>query len=221
MNEPVERIAAASPEGETEEARASRARSEGRYDRVAAEPVVQTPLEIVTNAFVIWVFAGQILQAIGSRLITPDLLESHVVVGSRHDPADNVEFDQPYADQDELMIMASNGMYVALGTFLIATDNALEALGPRDPKDLSELGAARSIVYMLRCAFAHGPLSPVWECREPYRQVFEVASARVRLDARELHGKPFRFADVGGNAGLVALYRFCLTALLPKPEEQI
>lgn len=35
----------------------------------------------------------------------------------------------------------------------------------RRSEDMGDLGAARTIVSMIRCAFAHDPFNPRWECR--------------------------------------------------------
>ena len=55
---------------------------------------------------------------------------------------------------------------------------------------------------MVRCAYAHGVADPKWEVRGDYRQVLELelTNAPLRLDLRELHGRSFDFAQLGGHA---------------------
>ena len=54
----------------------------------------------------------------------------------------------------------------------------------------------------MRCAYAHGVADPKWEVRGDYRQVLELelTNAPLRLDLRELHGRSFDFAQLGGHA---------------------
>jgi hypothetical protein len=114
---------------------------------------------------------------------------------------------------------------LVLGAVAVAAqgmDCALqEAYGPRPldkeakggirkkAEDLSDLEAAREIVYMMRCAVSHNPFRPMWECRGPRLGRFSVTAIALVVDTTTLDSKPFDLVPIGGFDGYVNLMRFC------------
>ena len=121
--------------------------------------------------------------------------------------------------------LSFNLMFGTLAVSVIQIDTALDqAFGAttKRPEPPDELGAARSIVCMLRCAFAHNPLVPIWEVRNPYyRRLFDVPSIHVAVDFSGLNGQTLVPNQFGGWEGFTRLALFCRDAAnsVAKPKE--
>ena len=90
----------------------------------------------------------------------------------------------------------------ALGASALTLDKGWEVAGiPPDPQSADERVKLRTLVHMVRCAYAHSIADPKWEVRGDYCQVLEVdlPSAPLRLDLRELHGHGFSFDVLEGH----------------------
>lgn len=99
---------------------------------------------------------------------------------------------------------------VSFGVTAMVLNAAFEATGVgQKPESNSPDDLLRSLVYMIRCAFAHNPAMPTWEVRGPYSRdlelVLEGESIRVRL--AELHGKDFDYSHIGGLANWYRIRR--------------
>ena len=108
---------------------------------------------------------------------------------------------------------AVNNMRAALGVAMIQLDKVLadQFNGARYKDTDPERRAARCVVYMLRCAFAHNPLMPDWNITNPgYAQNFAIPAARFSLDLTNANGKSL---DGGGLDwfGLLDLFDYCET----------
>ena len=108
-----------------------------------------------------------------------------------------------FSTQEDIVRAAMVAVSLALAGSALTLDRAWEVAGIRpDPGSPERAVKLRTLVHMVRCAYAHGVADPRWEVRGNYRQVFELdlANAPLRLDLRELHGQSFDFADLGGHA---------------------
>ena len=57
----------------------------------------------------------------------------------------------------------------SIGMVSCTVDSSLdEKFGSKNPSDHSHIGSLRSIMYMIRCAFAHDPCNPKWLCKGKY-----------------------------------------------------
>ncbi len=104
---------------------------------------------------------------------------------------------------EDIIRAASVTVSSAFGASALTLDKAWEIAGYRpDPKSTDEKVRLRTLVHMVRCAYAHGIACPKWEVRGDFRQVFGVKlpSALLSLDLRELHDREFDFNDLGGHA---------------------
>jgi hypothetical protein len=104
-----------------------------------------------------------------------------------------------------------NQLRAALAISVLEIDSVLaDYFGNKpyvDPND--ERRAARCIIYMIRCAFAHNPLEPKWNVTgDHYKGVFTVPSANFTLDTRDINGKPL---DQVNWFGLLDLMDYCAT----------
>jgi len=78
---------------------------------------------------------------------------------------------------------------------------ALQDAGIRnDPNDRSDRGQVRSLVYMIRSAFAHDLQVPTWDVRGPYAQQIRVRFGRhdLPVDLSALDGQPLVLENFGG-----------------------
>lgn len=103
---------------------------------------------------------------------------------------------------DDLILAAQNNVSMCFGVTAITLDTALADAGiDRNPDDLSEKGCLRTIIYMVRCAFAHNMMEPKWEVRGNYNKSIELNLNNIRLliDLPQLNGKVFEYNDIGGT----------------------
>lgn len=119
-----------------------------------------------------------------------------------------------------------NTVFSSLGTVALAVDSALDdKFGgvKRVAEDYSEISCFRNSMHMIRCAFAHGPSNPIWECKNPnylkapYVFSLEKKSERIGIpdksfekmkfefDFKKLNKKGLNFADFNGLDGIFLL----------------
>ena len=104
---------------------------------------------------------------------------------------------------EDIIRAASVTVSSALGASALTLDKAWEIAGiPPDPQSADGRDKLRTLVYMVRCAYAHGMADPKWEARGDFSQVLEVGllGASLTLDLRELDGQGFNFDILGGHA---------------------
>jgi len=109
-----------------------------------------------------------------------------------------------FSTQSEIIRAASVAVSLALAGSALSLDKAWDIAGiPPDPRSEDRRVKLRTLVYMVRCAFAHGVADPKWEVRRDYCRILEIdlANGPLRLDLRELHGRNFDFDQLGGHAG--------------------
>ena len=96
-------------------------------------------------------------------------------------------------------IWVTNQLRAAFAIAAIQVDTVLADYFKNKPyEDVDpERRAARCAMHMIRCAFAHNPLEPIWEVRNPqYCDVFSVPSCQFKLDTRKLDARPFDEAQL-------------------------
>ena len=105
---------------------------------------------------------------------------------------------------DDLIIAAQNNYVITLGFSALVLDSSIQQAGwSCNSEDLSERGQLRSLIYMVRCAFAHDMMMPVWNIKSSYRRILEIPCSQksLRIDLRELNGKSFNDEHIGGVEG--------------------
>jgi hypothetical protein len=111
-----------------------------------------------------------------------------------------------------LKVWAEGIVYSAILVMCIAANEALERTfsgHPYDDPD-SERKAIRCIMYMIRCAWAHNPVRPTWQCKSRYQQTFEIPSLNIKLSFADLNGKGMTVSDLGGWSKIILLADRCL-----------
>lgn len=122
-------------------------------------------------------------------------------------------FGMHIADHDELPLSPeeekrASGALVHCATYLLAVqlDSVLqEAVSNRFNHSNSVIFAAAWIARLIRNAFAHNPLYPVWKidrkCRNKLIEIPDI----IRLNTREREGTSLKRMDYGGPLALLKL----------------
>ncbi|MEY9590994.1 hypothetical protein ABIA06_003285 [Bradyrhizobium yuanmingense] len=118
--------------------------------------------------------------------------------GSLHFPSGR------FADQDSIEGAANVNVLVAFGASVLALDQAFESFGPKpDIESNDNIVRLRTLVYMMRCAYAHRIADPRWEVRAKYRRTLVVMlkSFEIKLDLAPLDQAAFDIDAIGGYLG--------------------
>jgi hypothetical protein len=93
---------------------------------------------------------------------------------------------------------------IAFGTSAMVLEVAFGAAGiARTPRSRDSESELRTLVYMVRCAFAHNPAFPRWEARgSDYARRFalELDASLLTVDFAALNGQLFDYEHIGGFA---------------------
>ncbi len=107
---------------------------------------------------------------------------------------------------------------------VLVLDKAFEAAGiAPDPEASDPSAKLRTLLYMLRCAQAHGPADPRWEVRGKYRRTLEldVDGFRISLDLAAFDKQPFTVDQIGGYETWYAIYKMAIAVLMPlRPKDE-
>ena len=91
---------------------------------------------------------------------------------------------------------------VCFGVSALVLEAAFEAAAIRRlPESRAPVDELRTLVYMVRCAFAHNPAFPRWEARgREFARVLSVPieGTEIAIDLSALHGQPFDYEHIGG-----------------------
>jgi hypothetical protein len=105
--------------------------------------------------------------------------------------------DNSLVEYKEIVKCSQINVGICFGVSAIVLDSAFEAASfscKRRPLD-----DIRTIVYMVRCAFAHNMADPKWKVTGDFqRQVnLTLAGKTTLIDLGQLNGKPFRYENIG------------------------
>jgi hypothetical protein len=108
-----------------------------------------------------------------------------------------------FGDQASLERAAGTSVLTAMSASVLVLDDAFAAFGvPRDPTAVDNKGQLRALIYMVRCAYAHGIAAPVWEVRNHFLRTFSLSLVgfSFSVDLRAMDGQPFDVEQIGGYA---------------------
>jgi len=115
---------------------------------------------------------------------------------------DNIVFpDNSFHTYNDLILASQNNVIVCFGVSAITLDRSLADAGiDRKPDDLSENGSLRTLIYMIRCAFAHNMIEPKWDVHIKYKKSIKLNlnNENLIIDLSQMHGKGFDYKDIGG-----------------------
>lgn len=117
---------------------------------------------------------------------------------------DNIGFPTGNFQSAKDIILASQiNVGVCFGLSAIVLDAAFASVGIKGkPESRDQMDELRTLVYMVRCAFAHNIAYPRWEARGPYSRKIEFYLDQVPLliDLEHLNGQDFEYSHIGGFA---------------------
>ena len=116
---------------------------------------------------------------------------------------ENVSFPSGTFTDTQATIPAAQALVgVCFGVTAIVLDVAFDVAGLKNkPSSRLDADELRTLVRMVRCAFAHNPAMPIWEARgSDYSRhlSFTVGDASVSVDLASLHEQPFEYDQIGG-----------------------
>jgi hypothetical protein len=176
---------------------------------------INEALEDVEIAFRQLEFAIKLLSYCELGNIKPEDFDTdHLVMlegGSLRFPTGN--FSAP----DDLNRAASVSVLLAFSASVLVLDKAFEVAGIKANPEASDIiGRLRTLVYMLRCAQAHGLADPRWEVRGKYKRTLAVdlEGTSLTLDLATLDGEPFVIDQIGGYGNWYCIRNVARRALL-------
>lgn len=93
---------------------------------------------------------------------------------------------------------------MSFGTSAMVMDAAFEVAGFKNSPDSRQpRDELRTLVYMVRCAFAHNPALPMWKAlgKQYARMIsFPVGGIALSIDLASLNGQLFEYDHIGGFA---------------------
>ncbi|SRR6266566_8607992 len=116
----------------------------------------------------------------------------------------NLNFPTGYfSDANNITRAAAVSALLAFGATVLVLDKAFEVMGMKcDPEATDNVGQLQILVYMVRCAYAHGIAEPRWEVRGKYlRSIFvDLDGTSIAIDLHTLNGQVFMVEHLGGYA---------------------
>ncbi len=134
---------------------------------------------------------------------------------------ENVSFPAGTFQSLQAVVSAAQALVgVCFGISATVLDAAFEAASiPRRPQSRTSADELRSLVYMIRCAFAHNPAFPCWEARgQDFSRTMTVqlnGGELLRIDLASLHCKPFEYEHIGGFANWYKVRAAAQEIILP------
>jgi hypothetical protein len=106
-----------------------------------------------------------------------------------------------FSDADSLIRGASICVLLEFSASVLVLDKGFEIIGIKpDPEATDDLGKLRALIYMVRCAQAHGIADPRWEARGRFARsiTVDLHGTPVTLDLQKLNGERFHIDQLGG-----------------------
>ncbi len=117
---------------------------------------------------------------------------------------ENIGFPAGSFQSDQEIITASRiNVSICFGVSAIVLDAAFETAKIEcNPNSRDQQDELRTLVYMVRCAFAHNIAKPCWEARGNFARNIKLnlGESDLSLDMVALHGNDFDYPHIGGFA---------------------
>lgn len=171
-------------------------------------------MEDINIAFLQLEFAIKLLSFCELGNVDPIKFDTdHVIVL----PEGNLNFPTGHFDDaDRINRAASISVLLAFSASVLVLDQAFEIARMRpDPERNDDAGRLRTLIYMVRCAQAHGIAEPRWEVRGKFSRTLEIDSngIDISLDLHKLHGQRFNVEQIGGYTGWYRIYNAAVRLL--------
>jgi len=172
-----------------------------RQKKVSYFMEVRESLEDIEIAFRHLEFTIKLLSFCEFGNINPKDFDTHHII--MLDAGSLVFSTGQFGDTNSLIREASIAVLLAFSASVLALDKGFEVIGIKpDPEASDNVSTLRTLVYMLRCAQAHGIADPHWEARGKFARTITVdldAGPPIPpLDLQALNGKRFHIDQLGG-----------------------
>jgi hypothetical protein len=144
-------------------------------------------------------FAIKLLSYVEAGKINPtDFDTDHLVqlgTADLHFPSVN------FQSSDALIRAAQINVVIAFSATTLVLDQAFDAIGMKpDVRATDDAGKLRLLVYMVRCAYAHGFAFPRWNVTNKKASVLtiNVEGQTITVDLPCRHGEGFEINHIGG-----------------------
>ena len=126
-------------------------------------------------------FAIKMLTFSDSRKLNPSEFDTDLVT---LEGGDRLKFPSGHFSTPDNIIKAANvAVLLAFSATVLTLDKAFEVAGMKaDPDVCDDLTQLRTLVYMLRCAQAHGIADPRWEARGKYARAMKLDFGGLSVD---------------------------------------
>lgn len=154
----------------------------------------------INQAFLQLEFAVKLLSCFERKKIDKADFDADIVIIL---PKRNLSFpSNTFNSYADLILAAENNFNIMLGFTSIILDSSLEKIGIKKyPDNQINDGKIRTLIYMIRCAFAHDMMHPKWEVRGKFAQPLEIQlpGEVIKVDLSQKHGHNFNIQDIGGH----------------------
>jgi len=162
-------------------------------------PLKNDILKNINQAFLQLEFSLKLLTHFELVKVNKDEFDTNVRIRGKY-----INLDIPhnrFNTYNDLVIAADNTCSITLGFTSIVLDDSLQSAGfSHKPQDKSTDGLVRTLIYLIRCAYAHNMMYPIWEIKTKYIYKIEIPLKYevIELDLSQKNGKPFHINDIGG-----------------------
>lgn len=156
-------------------------------------------LEDIDIAFKQLEFTIKLLSFCDSGKINPEDFDTdHLVMlegGSLSLPA------RHFRNTDSLVRAARISVLLAFSASVLVLDKGFEVIGMEpNPESNDNVVKLRTLIYMVRCAQAHGIAEPIWEAHGKFARdlTVDLYGSTISLNLQTLSGKAFNIDQLGG-----------------------
>jgi len=152
--------------------------------------------------------AMRLVQAARKKLLNPDIFSTRFTLVNEEDPTQGIRVN-PAKNQVPIDLRLENIMHnVAASCFMQFDELAKQRLNGNqrfNHRD-EDIRNTCTVLYLVRCAFAHNPLVPTWLIKPRFKdKIFKVKDISLRLDTTGLHRQVGVIPHIGGWVGAMKL----------------
>jgi hypothetical protein len=157
-----------------------------------------TPFEKVHQAFYQLSFVIKLLPWFEQKKISKSEFDGrHVVRLEKHALVLKANM---FNTAEDLVVAVHNAHTITLGFTAITMDVALQEAGAPKKIDGTNDSAIAALVRLIRCAFAHNMMHPVWKISREYPNDLKLilGGTEITIPLQQLNGAPFNPDAFGG-----------------------
>ncbi len=163
--------------------------------------------------------AMRLVRAFHRGEISPDVFSSDFTLENAEGGDDAIQICAASNPLPADLLAENIMMNVAATCFMQLDELARQKLHGRarfaDPDE--DVRNATTILFLVRCAFAHNPLIPTWLIDSRFRdQIYTINDIGIRLDTTDLHRKTGVIPRIGGWVGALRLMKHAHRLVSPE-----